>query len=451
DVYLRVAKDDRGLVVACSKSAEEVLGRKREEVVGKTLVEMVVDDAEGSNVNAIKAALGVGGLGGVDTICAPSNSESAPVKVVYCNLPAMASTKRSKRLKRKNGGAEAVSPNGRVIVLATTELTFFPVLDCVDKDEAAASAWRSKLHTVTVRLRVLQRRPMRNELPGINPNPTPGYPSTSANKGVYGAAAPSSSSGFASSSGQSGSSYGLSTNEMPFNPLSQQMTSPLQLFRSGSSESNSGEGGGIQMAKGYRVEQTGSVNAIDDTVHTDVASPTSSGGYGEPLSAGGAGTRSSPPSIGSSWLYDLEQLRKRNQVLRAELDEVKREQRSKRRSRHSGRFTQGGHGHLQQHQQHQHNLSLTRLDALASASTSGVTAMNAHARLSNPQPPSAISTPWAVSFPANNMGGDGNAGGNQSRHNLSMPPPPPPHQMQTDEGGQKRSWSQTDMHSEWHH
>ena len=440
DVYLRVAKDGRGLIVACSKSVEEVYGRKRDEIVGKTLTEMIVDDVDGSKADAIKSALGGGGLGGMDTMCSSPHTEASPAKVLYCNIPAMTTSKRHRKLKGKSGSTDTISPNGRVVVLASTELTLFPALESVEKDDSVASAWRSRLCTVIVRMRVIQRRSMRTEMQGSNSTSNSLYASTGPDKSSYG---PSSGSS-RYSSGPGSSSYGLSTNEMPYNPLSQQMTSPMQLFRSDSSGSNVGS-----ITKGYQVPMIGNVNAIDDSLPGEVPSPTSSGGYGEPLSAVGPGA-----SIGSSWLYDLEQLRKRNQALRTELAEVKREQRSKQRPRHGASF---GH-HQQPPQQHNagHNLNMARLDALASASASGISAINA-SRLSGSQP-SAISTPWAVSFPGNSIGGNSNGGGdgpgngngNQPRLNLAMPPPPP-RQMHGDEGNQKRSWSQTDMHSEWHH
>jgi len=259
--------------------------------------------------------------------------------------------------------------------------------------------------------------------------PTSGYPSSSIEsplKGNYGA---STSAG-----------YGLSTNDMPFNTsLSQQMTTPLQLFRSDSIMPTS--------KQGYQVPLTGNVNAIDDSTPgsggAGDASPTSSSG------ASGYGGEAPVIGAGSSWLYDLEQLRKKNQALKAELAEVKKEQRGKFRARTAGSFNQhyhrhghshslggGGGHHYQQQSTNGNNPSLARLDALASAS--GINAMNAHRSNANTSGNggSAVSTTWSVSFPGATV--DDNGG--QPPLSLSMPPP-------------KRSWSQTDMHahSEWHH
>jgi hypothetical protein len=442
DAYLRVAKDDRGLIVACSKSIEEVLGGKRDEFIGKTLLEMLVGDSDGSKGEAIRAALGGGGLGGIDTLCASPNLESSAAKVVYCKLPALMSGKRSQKMKTRTTGGSSdagTNANGKTVVPASVELTFFPVLDTPDRDEDSASAWRSKLRTVIVRIRVIQRYAMRNDLRDETVTPTSGYPPTSA-KGAYAAPPTSASSAFPSTSGQGIPGYRPGANEMPLGSLSQQVNTPLQLFQSSdSSRSNS-----MGVRKGYQVPLTGNVNEIDDSVPGNV-SPPSNDGYGPSSAVGNEAI-----GIGSSWLYDLEQLRKRNQALRAELAEVKRGQRAKQRARGGPSFNAGrAHNAQQLHLDgsQSQNINMAQLDALASASASGLNAMNARRA---GVVPNTTATTWAVPFPGAGVG-DTNGNGNQPGLSLTMPPPALPRQLGED--NHKRSWSQTDMHlhSEWHH
>lgn len=395
DCYLRVARDDRGLVVACLKGAEEVLGRKRDEVIGKTLAEMVVDDAEGTKREAIMRGLRVG-----DTAC-NEIPDSKATRVVFCNMPAPNSAK-------SNAGEDA--PN---MILYTTEITFFPPLSMksangdgaqTEKAEDSLAIWKMKPQTIVVRIRVLQRQtmgaPARDVLPMGNP--------------------------YASNSGY----YGLPAMDMSFNPI------PTPTLRS---EDSSSVGRRATRKTGYEVQLTGNVNVIDDSIPTaerpsilplPAANSDQGGSSGSsgPLGEGGATSNTGAAAAaaaaasmtGSSWQYELQQLRMKNEKLHAELVAVKKDRRVKVR----GENVRRGHG----------------------STSRGI--------VDHSRPVAPVSMSWTGGFaPA-----PGSGPMTRSSYPTGMPmahPPsssaPNPHGYESHEPSEshKRTWSQTDMHSDW--
>ncbi|PVF92786.1 hypothetical protein CPB86DRAFT_819350 [Serendipita vermifera] len=452
DCYLRVARDERGLIVACSKSIEDVLGRKAEEIVGKSLIELVIDDAEGSKRELIKKALGV-----ADVACNQID-ETRSSEIVYCNVPAATPNKDKKRKSPMESATDGT--NGRSIVLATTEIRFFPPLPMKlgpspeerqsSPQESATTPWRRTPGTLIVRLRVLQRRMMRSNLPeasvGAQAGPTALYQQAPKVSGASLSIVPPLSSTFPSSTPTSYySSYGLSTNELSLVPITQPITSPLQLFRSDSSSSN-GNNRPPRRKTGYQVPLNGSVNLIEDTTHQEGSSSVSNSAYVDPSQTSESPVTTGGVGVGSSWQYELQQLRMRNEKLRAELAALKKEHRARRRESMLGRLsTDGVHSNM---------------------------ATAAHLGTGQTSAPSGPSTGWPSGYPS----GSGSSAAYSaavkhtgapshgipqyppSRANLSIPPAPHPltHTYSSQDGhssesGNKRTWSQTDMNTEWGH
>lgn len=411
DYYLRVANDDRGLIVSCLRGIEELLGGKREDIVGKTLSELVIDDPQGTKREAIRSALAAG-----EQACGQQIA-TEDSRVVFCNI--LSATRRrnpsDKKSSSKSGGGTAV--------LATTEITFFPPMAMkeympIGKHGEAESFWTMAPKTMIVRLRVLNRRTMRMELPELT-----GPASVSAQKHLLASYQPT--------------GYGLSTNEMTLAAavLPRPITSPLQLFRqdASSSDQTSSRSANLARRSGYRVALQGDVNAIDEPVASDGdASPpehvdNNNGGGNGP----GSSTHSASPDVlGSSWLYELQQLRIRNERLRADVANRRREVRSQSRVRPQ-----------------LHNALGTRATGRPSNDQIPTTGY------ADTIAPRVTASAWPVSFatqigrskpqsapPALEM--DGLAA--LAQHHVST-------QLPQDGGGQKRTWSQTDMSHEWGH
>lgn len=412
DCYLRVARDDRGLVVACLKGVEDVLGRKGDQIVGKTLADMVVDNAE---KEAIKTGLGVG-----DAACGELPDSKAP-QVVVCNMPV------SVVGKGRRGNLTEDTPN---TIIAATEMTFFPPLPMKpcsgdgteqtmrDDDASTIASWRMKPQTLVVRIRVLQRQGMGTD-PASMAMTNP-YSSSSDSMNVL-----------ASSSSLQTPATGFYGNELPFVSSLMRAELPLPVGRR------------VARRQAFQVQLTGNVNVVDDSVSVPIPSPPSlsshhadgggTSGSSEPLADMSTASNTAGTGMaGSSWQYELQQLRMKNEKLRSELAAVKKDRRMKQREEIARRPTFESHG--------------------ATSSSGGVVD---HAR------PVSMPMAWGGGFTTPTSAGGGMAGPSHSVSfptSLSMPPPPQPlpsssshpHGYETpSDTHNKRTWSQTDMHSEW--
>ncbi|KAG8803859.1 blue light receptor [Serendipita sp. 399] len=305
DCYIRVARDDRGLIVASLYGVEDVLGKKKEDIVGKTLSELVIDDASGTKREAIKNALRAS-----DTAHLSADDQTA-YKVVFCNMPAMFNKPDTR--KRATPGVR------RAVALATTELIFFPPLAMgVDSsgqhpESARSEWWKAAPDTIVVKLRVLHRRTMRMAAAEAT------HSSMQNSSEGFSSFGPGLSTSNPSASLQSSSGYGLSTNDVSQFTFYSSMSLPVQPPQQETRSSGAHE---IARRQGFQVEAVGDINSIDDSVVLD-----------DPSNAAGPGTQSAdgPPAtggsstVGYSWQYELQQLRMRNMKLKEEVASLRRD------------------------------------------------------------------------------------------------------------------------------
>jgi hypothetical protein len=194
---------------------------------------------------------------------------------------------------------------------------------------------------------------------------------------------------------------------------------------------------------GFQVQLTGNVNVVDDLS----PAPTPEQPSHQADVGGTSGSNSAPAETsttvaagtvmaGSSWHYGLQQLRMKNERLRAELAAVKKDGRMKQKEENARRATFESHG-----------------------STSSSRGVVDHAR------PVSMPMAWGGGFATPTSVGGSMAGPSRSvtfPTTLSMPPPPAPHHPQpqpsssshphgyeTQNDNHKRTWSQTDMNPDW--
>ena len=323
DVWVRVARDARGLILDASDSAARVLGRAPDALIGASLLELVVDDVRGARRDALRAAL-----------TAADSAEPADdvAKTAWCNLPVVVVDRRAAGMDaavdEEGGGAAAEKENtdqgtgtgsgsahASKLAVATFEIAVFPPKSSTSPIPGEAER-RGPPHSMICRLRIQSKR----EVADAN--------STSAGGPKVQPQQPQQQPAFASGIG---SGTILPSAFIPVHPFSYSY-----LSNTGPSASTSAHLSGSLTS--VRAPNSNAVKVLRTGNATDVYCTMSS--CADHTSAAAAGsasttTTTSPPGAGmdSSWQYELSLLRNRNERLRADVGVMEKERKARRRHR----------------------------------------------------------------------------------------------------------------------
>lgn len=419
DCYLRVARDDRGLVVACLRGVEDVLGKKSEELVGKTLSELVADDEVGTTKDEIKRGLRVG-----DASCGNLPDSKCP-RIVVCNIQAALPSRSAQIPAMMNNGQDSK------LSLATAELAFFPPLsmkptlpdDPSEQQQQAGATWRLKPQTLVVRIRVEQQEATGSGPQNSMPISRSNQPSTSSDPNVLSSVHGSSAqSSMASFHAISNGFYGINAGDASIGAAASSYHSRLQIY----GDSLPSLENRPNRKHGYQVRHLGDVNLIDDAVPSPLNRPSVPGSSSQPADTGGQLADSSMAPITSSWQYELQQLRMSNEKLRVDVAAAKKDHRKKQRESITFR-------------------SLARYDDTRQPAPGNIT--------ENPRQ-TPVAMEWPI-FATSTLAGSSSS---TSYPNMAMPPPPPPQTLSASMSasahqGYDKNWTddgpKTDMHPEW--
>lgn len=323
DVWIRIARDIRGLILAASDNALRVLGRAPDELIGTTLMELLVDDARGSRRDALRNA--------VARAHAASLSDEV-AKTAWCNLPVV------DRLARRDGageedeemetsergmGAGNETPSGLgsglKLAVATFEIAVFPPKSSTSSIAGEAGAWQSTPHSMICRLRVKSKREVADASRPSHGSKT--QPPQQQQQQAY----------------ASGSGTVDPSTFIPVHPFSYSYLSSVGPSTSTSTSSSTAHRSGsltsvrAPNSNAVKVLRTG--NATDVVDCTPSSSASASASAADPTNPTTAAAAAAGPGMDSSWQYEISLLRNRNEKLRAEVATMERERKARRKHR----------------------------------------------------------------------------------------------------------------------
>ena len=311
DVWIRIARDERALVLDASENALRVLGRTPDELVGASLMDFLVDDARSARKDALRSAI------------ARAHSASAGdevAKTAWCNMPVAdrrarrdipseedvaAEEKHTTDEGTRTGSAPVPGPK---LAVATFEIAIFPPKTSTSPIADESGAWRSTPHSMICRLRVKSKRE-----------------AADANHTNHGSKVHPPQQQAYSGSGSGSATVDPST-FTPVHPFSYSYLSSVG--PSTSTSSSTAKLSGSLMS--VRAPNSNAVKVLRTGNATDVVD-----------SAGASSTAAEPtPTIAtlcagmdSSWQYELSLLRNRNEKLRADVGIMEKERKARRRHR----------------------------------------------------------------------------------------------------------------------
>lgn len=306
DVWVRIARDVRALILDASDNALRVLGRAPDDLVGTTLMELVVDDVRSSRRDALRSAV-------TRAHAAPAGDEVA--KTAWCNLPVL------ERRARRDGvgeqdeemetseqglGAGNETPSGLglgKLSVATFEIAIFPPKASTSSIAGEGGAWQSTPHSMICRLRVKSKREVADASCASHGSKV--QPPQQRRSGTVDA-----------------------STFIPVHPLSYSYLSSV-----GPSASTSYRSGSLLSV---RAPNSNAVKVLRMGNATDVVDSTASSSASAAAAAtdpANATTAAAGPGMDSSWQYELSLLRNRNEKLRAEVGAMERERKARRKHR----------------------------------------------------------------------------------------------------------------------
>ena len=313
DVWIRIARDERALVLDASENALRVLGRTPDELVGASLMDFLVDDARSARKDALRSAI------------ARAHSASAGdevAKTAWCNMPV--ADRRARRHVASEGDVAAEEKHsteegprtgsapvpGPKLAVATFEIAIFPPKTSTSPVASEAGAWQSTPHSMICRLRVKSKRD-----------------ATDANHGNHESKVPPPQQQ-AYSSNDSGNGTVDPGTFTPVHPFSYSYLSNVDPSPSTSSSTAKLSGSLMSVrapnSNAVKVLRTG--NATDVV---DAAASSSSSTAADPTPT----TATLCAGMDSSWQYELSLLRNRNEKLRADVGIMEKERKARRRHR----------------------------------------------------------------------------------------------------------------------
>jgi len=326
DVWVRIARDVRALILDASDSARRVLGRAPTELVGASLLDLIVDDARVARRDALRAAI-------ERAHAAPPADEVA--KTAWCNLPVV-----DRRARGDGAGAGEEEPAGESdateqgagagvgtgneagtgtgtgprLSVATFEIAVFPPKASTLPIAGQAGAWQSTPHSMICRLRLKSKR----ELADAACTASKSQPPQQQQQQQQHAYASGSGSGAVDPSTfipVHPFSYSYLSSVGPYNPTpSSSSTIHLSSSLTSVRASNS---------NAFKVLRTGNATDIVDCTPAFCAAA-------DPTSA----VATTPgPGMDSSWQYELNLLRNRNEKLKADVDLMEKERKARRKHR----------------------------------------------------------------------------------------------------------------------
>jgi len=317
DVWVRIARDARALVLDASENALRVLGRAPDELVGASLLDLLVDDARGARRDALRSAI-------ARAHSAPAGDEVA--KTAWCNMPVVDRKARrdiaieedgaageehttEKGTGTGPGSASASSPlPAPKLAVATFEIAIFPPKTSTSLITGQTGAWQNMPHSMICRLRVKSKREVAD-----------------ANCSSHGSKVQP-----PQQQAHSGSGTVDPSTLIPVHPFSYSYLSNVGPSSSTAKLSCSLTSVRAPNSNAVKVLRTG--NATDVVDCTTASSAAAS----IPVAAAAAST-AEPTTLGagmdSSWQYELSLLRNRNEKLRADVSVMEKERKARRRHR----------------------------------------------------------------------------------------------------------------------
>lgn len=316
DVWIRIARDGRALVLDASENVLRVLGREPDELIGGSLMDLLVDDARSARKDALRSAI-------ARAHSAPAGDEVA--KTVWCNIPVVDRRARRDIPSEEDGAAEekhtiemgtgTASGSGSVpgpkLAVATFEIAIFPPKASTSPIASEAGTWRSTPHSMICRLRVKSKR----EVADAN-YPNQGSKVQPPQQQAY-----------------SGSGTVDPSTFIPVHPFSYSYLS--NVGPSTSTSSSTAKLSGSLMS--VRAPNSNAVKVLRTGNATDVVDSTSTSSTASaPATATAIAldpTTTLCAGMDSSWQYELSLLRNRNEKLRADVSVMEKERKARRRHR----------------------------------------------------------------------------------------------------------------------
>jgi len=313
DVWIRIARDGRAdgraLVLDASENALRVLGRAPDELIGASLMDLLVDDAHRARREALRAAI-------AHAASAPAGDEVA--KTAWCSLPVVdrgarrdiASEEDEKDTTENGTGTGSGSGSGSVpkLAVATVEIAVFPPKPSTLPIAGEAGAWQSTPRSMICRLRVKSKREVAdancaNHGSKVQPPQQQAYSGRTLDPSTF----------------------------IPVHPFSYSYLSSVgtstSTSSSGSTAHLSGSLTSIRAPNSNAVKVLRTGNATD-VVDCTTAISTASSSTAEPTTTTTSGT-----GMDSSWQYELSLLRNRNDKLRADVAVMEKERNARRKHR----------------------------------------------------------------------------------------------------------------------
>ena len=317
DVWVRIARDARALVLDASENALRVLGRPSDELVGASLMDLLVDDARGARRDALRSTIAL-------AHSAPAGDEVA--KTVWCNMPVVDRRARRDIATEEDGAAEEKHPTKKgtgtrsgsgsgsallpvpKLAVATFEIAVFPPKTSTSPITGETSAWQSTPHSMICRLRVKNK----HEVADAN--------CSSYRSNIQ----PSQQHAY------SGSGTVDPSTLIPVHPFSYSYLSSVGPSTSTSSSTAKHSGS----LTSVRAPNSNAVKVLRTGNATDVVDCTAASSASASASAPGPSTNTTlGVGMDSSWQYELSLLRNRNEKLKADVGVMEKERKARRRHR----------------------------------------------------------------------------------------------------------------------